>query len=48
MLPDAKGNKIPVAFEMTAVPENLTEEDHRVFCYAQESVNEIVASLKLK
>lgn len=48
VLEDAKGNRIPVAFQMTQVPENLSEEDEQLFCSAQEAVNEIVASLVLK
>lgn len=45
---DAKGNRIPVAFKMASLPENLSEEDEQLFCSAQEAVNEIVASLVLK
>lgn len=48
VLEDAKGNRIPVAFQMAPIPENLSEEDEQLFCSAQEAVNEIVASLVLK
>lgn len=48
VLEDAKGNRIPVAFQMAPVPESLSEEDEQLFCSAQEAVNEIVASLVLK
>lgn len=48
VLEDAKGNRVPVAFQMAPLPENLSEEDEQLFCSAQEAVNEIVASLVLK
>lgn len=48
VLTDVKGNKIPVAFEMNTIPENLSEEDADLFCRAQDAVNEIVDSLVLK
>ena len=48
VLTDAEGNRIPVAFQMAAVPEGLSEEDEMTFYMAQEAVNEIVASLTLK
>ena len=48
MLDDAQGNKIPVAFEMMAIPEGLNEKDADIFYTAQDAVNEIVASLKVK
>lgn len=48
VLDDAAGNKIPVAFQMAAVPEGLSDEDTATFYQAQESVNEIVDSLILK
>ena len=48
VLTDEQGNKIPVAFEMNKVPENLSEEDAILFYTAQDSVNEIVESLELK
>ena len=48
VLEDADGNRIPVAFQMAQIPENLNKEDELLFCSAQEAVNEIVASLVLK
>ena len=47
-IPDAKGNKIPVAFDMTELPEGLSDDDQFLFYQAQERVNDIVASIKLK
>lgn len=45
---DKQGNRVPVAFEMPAIPENLNEEDRNIFYEAQDAVNEIVESLVLK
>ena len=48
VLTDAQGNKIPVAFAMNTVPENLGENDANTFYQAQDAVNEILDSLVLK
>lgn len=48
VLDAADGERVPVAFEMAEVPENLSEDDLSTFYLAQEAVNEIVESLKLK
>ena len=48
VLENAKGERIPVAFEMAAVPDGMSDEDSNVFYAAQEAVNDIVSSLKLK
>lgn len=48
VLTDHENNRIPVAFEMMAVPENLSEEDAELFYLAQDAVNEIAESLELK
>lgn len=48
MVEDGAGNKIPVAFKMASVPEDLSDAEIQLFYQAQESVNEIVASLTLK
>lgn len=48
VLTDGQDNRIPVAFEMAETPEGLSEEDEAQFYLAQEAVNEIVESLKLK
>ena len=48
VLENAEGERIPVAFEMAVMPEDLREEDANTFYAAQEAVNDIVASLKLK
>lgn len=47
-LTDSKGNKVPVSFEMMPVPEGLKDDDKLLFYQAQESVNDIVASISLK
>lgn len=48
VLRDGKGSEIPVAFEMTQMPEGLSEEEENIFYLAQEAVNEIAESLTLK
>ena len=48
VLTDAQGNKVPVAFEMNTIPENLGENDANTFYQAQDAVNEILESLVLK
>lgn len=48
VLENAKGERIPVAFEMAAIPEGLSEEEADLFYAAQEAVNDIVGSLTLK
>ena len=48
MLEDGAGNKVPVAFLMATIPDGLSDADADVFYRAQESVNEIAESLKLK
>jgi len=48
VLTDSQGNKIPVAFEMNTLPDNLDEDDANLFYAAQDAVNEIVESLVLK
>ena len=45
---DSKGNKIPVSFEMMPIPGKLRDDDALLFYHAQESVNDIVESIKLK
>lgn len=45
---DKNGNRVPIAFEMASLPEDLNEEDQQVFFEAQDAVNEIVESLVLK
>lgn len=48
VLEDTQGNRVPVAFLMASVPENLSQEDEQLFYTAQEAVNEIVDSMVLK
>ena len=48
VLKDADGNKVPVAFQMAQLPEDLTQKDKNVYLTAQEAVNEIASSLVLK
>lgn len=45
---DKNGNRVPIAFEMASLPEDLNEEDQQIFFEAQDAVNEIVESLVLK
>lgn len=45
---DKSGAEVPVAFTMAVIPEQLSEEDEKTFCIAQEAVNEIVSSLIIK
>lgn len=48
MLENSAGEKVPVAFQMATLPEGLSEADTEIFYRAQESVNEVAQSLKLK
>ena len=48
MIDGPDGEKIPVSFDMKAVPENLSQEDRQTFCQAQDEVNAIIDSLKIK
>lgn len=48
VLNDAEGNRVPVAFVMESIPDNLSEDDELTFCVAQEAVNDIVESLVIK
>lgn len=48
VLEDAKGNKVPVAFQMATIPEALSEADAQTFYRAQDAVNEIAESLVIK
>lgn len=48
MKENSAGEKVPVSFLMEEIPEDLSEEDKTAFCFAQDTVNEIIASLKLK
>lgn len=48
MKENTAGEKIPVAFLMTDIPEGLSAEEEQTFCLAQELVNDVVASLVLK
>ena len=48
VLTDTEGNKVPVAFAMNTIPENLGENDANTFYQAQDAVNEILDSLVLK
>jgi hypothetical protein len=45
---DGSGQRIPVAFEMMPLPAGLDQDDEALFCQAQDAVNEIIASMKLK
>ena len=47
MIADADGNKIPVAFMMNTLPEEIPEESADSFYIAQGVVNEVVASIKV-
>lgn len=48
MMKNGAGQEIPVTFIMEEVPENLSQEDNKTFCMAQDIANDIMASLKLK
>lgn len=48
MLENDSGEQIPIAFEMAEMPAGLSDEDANTFSVAQDSVNEIISSLKLK
>ncbi len=48
MMENGAGQEIPVTFIMEEVPENLSQEDNKTFCMAQDIANDIMASLKLK
>ena len=48
MIDDASGGKIPVAFFMDELPPNLNPSEEDLFCRAQETVNEVIASIVLK
>lgn len=48
MIDDASGNKIPAAFFMDELPPNLNPSEEDLFCRAQETVNEVIASIVLK
>lgn len=43
-----KKEKIPFAFTMASPPDGLTEEETRIFWLAQEIVNELPASIKVR
>lgn len=48
MKDNTAGQKVPISFRMAETPENLSEEDRQLFLMAQDTVNEIIASLTLK
>ena len=48
MVDGGNGEKIPVSFAMEPIPDDLNEADHTLFCTAQEQVNAIIASIKVK
>ena len=48
MLTAESGEQIPVSFMMFEMPGELSEEDAQTFTLAQEAVNEIVESIKLR
>lgn len=45
---NAAGKKIKVSFVMYKIPDGLSESDEMTFAAAQEAVNDIVSTLKLK
>ena len=47
-LTDEAGNRIPVAFDMAELPAGLSEADTETFYLAQESVNDMASSIKLR
>ena len=48
MMKNEAGEQIPVAFMMETAPEELSEADNATFCLAQDVVNDIIASIKVK
>ncbi len=48
MKENTAGQKVPISFRMAETPENLNAEDRQLFLMAQDTVNEIIASLTLK
>lgn len=48
MIENSKGEKIPVSFVMEAIPEGLTAQEEETFCMAQDLVNDVIASIRLK
>ena len=48
MIEDASGGRIPVAFFMDEPPLTLKPSEEDLFCRAQETVNEVIASIVLK
>lgn len=42
------GERIPVAFRMATIPDGLTEQQQKQFYEAQDLVNEVIRSLKLR
>lgn len=48
VLMSESGERVPVSIMMFAMPDNLSEKDQQRYALAQESVNEIVDSIKLK
>lgn len=48
MKENTAGQKVPISFQMAQTPEDLNEEDRQLFLMAQDTVNEIIASLTLK
>ena len=48
MKENGAGERIPISFRMAEAPENLNTEDRQLFLMAQDTVNEIIASLTLK
>ena len=45
---NGEGQRIPVAFQMETVPEELTEEQQNQFYGAQDLVNDVISSLSLR
>lgn len=45
---NGEGQRIGVAFQMATMPEGLTQEQQRQFYEAQDLVNEVIQSLKLR
>lgn len=48
VITNSDGESVTVAFLMEVVPENLSKENEKVFCLAQDTVNDIIDSLVLK
>lgn len=48
MAEDSAGERIPVAFAMFPLPEELSEDEALLFYQAQEMVNDVLSTMQLR